>query len=257
LSSEPQSEGQYLLDDDSSSRSGLRKLVLLAVLAAIIGLVYAQWRANTAANPKSPEPPKRQPASVPRPQGNNLQPKIDTQEKESVKEASSQNVTNKKVDRQETPQAVAAAELAKPPQKEQQQDDNATTAEDTATEARTVDSKIGRQSGPRKSKAVPMMREQPSIALVKAQRYLQGRGVPQNCEQGLLYLKAATRENDPNAAVQMAALYASGHCVQQNRVKAYQWFSSAHDLKPENQWIAKNMDQLWAQMTQQERRQFQ
>jgi TPR repeat protein len=94
----------------------------------------------------------------------------------------------------------------------------------------------------------------PSAALVRAQQYIRGKGVPQNCEQGLLYLKAATDKSDPGAAIQMAALYSSGLCVKQDRVMAYRWFNSAHELQPANMWIQKNMDQLWAQMSSQERR---
>jgi TPR repeat protein len=89
---------------------------------------------------------------------------------------------------------------------------------------------------------------------VRAQQYLRGRGVQQNCEQGLLYLHAATDKSDPGAAIQMAALYSSGVCVKQDRVMAYRWFNSAHELQPGNMWIQKNMDQIWAQMTSQERR---
>jgi TPR repeat protein len=70
----------------------------------------------------------------------------------------------------------------------------------------------------------------------------------------MLYLKAATDKGDPGAAIQMAALYASGHCVKQDRVMAYRWFNSAHELEPANMWIQKNMDQLWSQMSSQERR---
>jgi TPR repeat protein len=70
----------------------------------------------------------------------------------------------------------------------------------------------------------------------------------------MLYLRAATEKNDPGAAIQMAALYSSGHCVKQDRVMAYRWFNSAHELEPANTWIQRNMDQLWAQMTSQERR---
>ena len=94
----------------------------------------------------------------------------------------------------------------------------------------------------------------PSAALVRAQQYIHGTGVPQNCEQGLIYLHAATDKNDPGAAIQMGALYSSGLCVKQDRVMAYRWFNSAHELQPANMWIQKNMDQLWAQMTSQERR---
>ena len=94
----------------------------------------------------------------------------------------------------------------------------------------------------------------PSATLVRAQQFLQGRGVPQNCEQGLVYLRAAAQKNEPAAAVQMGALYSAGHCVKQDRVMAYRWFNSAHELQPANQWIQKSMDQLWAQMNEQERR---
>jgi TPR repeat protein len=94
----------------------------------------------------------------------------------------------------------------------------------------------------------------PSATLVRAQQFLQGRGVPQNCEQGLIYLRAAAQKNEPAAAVQMGALYSAGHCVKQDRVMAYRWFNSAHELQPANQWIQKSMDQLWAQMNEQERR---
>ena len=96
----------------------------------------------------------------------------------------------------------------------------------------------------------------PSASLMRAQQYLHGQGVRQNCEQGLVYLKAATRQNDPAAAVQMGTLYASGFCVHQDRVKAYQWFTTAREMEPDNRWIAKDLDHLWAQMTPQERRQI-
>jgi hypothetical protein len=51
----------------------------------------------------------------------------------------------------------------------------------------------------------------------------------------------------------MGALYSSGFCVAQDRVRAYQWFSSARDMEPNNRWINKNLSQLWAQMTPSER----
>jgi len=68
LNSEPQSEGDYLLDDESSSRGGLRTLVLLAILAAILGLIFVQWRSSYRANPKSSPVPN--PPAQSQPQGN-------------------------------------------------------------------------------------------------------------------------------------------------------------------------------------------
>jgi TPR repeat protein len=96
----------------------------------------------------------------------------------------------------------------------------------------------------------------PSPALLRAQDFLLGKnGVKQNCEQGLVYLRAATKANEPAAALQMGALYASGHCVTRDRVMAYRWFNSAHELEPDNPEIKSDIAQLWGQMTTQERRQ--
>src|SRR5947209_1372508 len=69
LNSEPLSEGEYLLEDDSSSRGGLRTLVLLAILAAILGLIFVQWRSSYRANPR-PQPAKPAPSDY-QPQGGN------------------------------------------------------------------------------------------------------------------------------------------------------------------------------------------
>src|SRR5436853_370927 len=64
LNSQPAGgDGEYLLEDEPSG-GGLRKLLLLVVLAAIIGLVFVQWRSSFKANPK-PEPAKTDPTSAP------------------------------------------------------------------------------------------------------------------------------------------------------------------------------------------------
>jgi TPR repeat protein len=51
----------------------------------------------------------------------------------------------------------------------------------------------------------------------------------------------------------MAALYASGVCVRQDRAEAYKWFSRAQDLDPHNSWLERNRVRLWAEMTPDER----
>jgi hypothetical protein len=236
---EPQGEGEYLLEEEKSSRRGLRALLLLVILAAIVGLIVVQWRSSLHANPKPFEQPNPEPARVP--QGKNQLPAI-----------------------MKTPQIVAAvhklqtgaAAVAKnPPAQVSKEgpDSSLTKADKTARKAGPAE--IAENDPPAKTADTPPdVKTKPSMALVKAERYLQGRGVPQNCEQGLMYLKAATEENDPKAAVEMGALYSIGLCVQQDRVQAYKWFSSARDLEPGNRWIDKNMSQLWAQMTSEERR---
>src|SRR5712672_1331366 len=73
LNSQPDNNGEveYLLEDEPSG-GGLRKLLLLVILAAIIGLVFVQWRSSFKANPK-PSPPTKSDPSTPStaPQGNN------------------------------------------------------------------------------------------------------------------------------------------------------------------------------------------
>lgn len=256
-------DGEYLLEDEPSG-GGLRKLILLVIIVAILGLVFVQWRSSFKASPKA-SPTKSEPAPSPAPQANNQLPNSDQAQKDAAAPGSASNNSSpasdpadndpKRSDAEKTgdakknndvksqaenpiasvvPSAVAAPSSAPDPLEKKEPESDA-AAPKVPEEARLPDHK-------------------PSAALVRAQQYLQGRGVPQSCEQGMLYLKAATDKGDPGAAIQMAALYSSGHCVKQDRVMAYRWFNSAHELEPANMWIQKNMDQLWSQMSSQERR---
>jgi TPR repeat protein len=203
----------------------LRRLVLLAILAAIGGLVFVQWRSNSGffANPPSPEPPKIASPQLPTPQ----QGHADSQAKPQGSSAPEESAKH------------AASDAS-----------NATAASDDEDHAGA-----GSRESHKKSADTTSDRS-PSAALLRAQDYLLGRGgVKQNCEQGLIYLRAATKANEPAAAVQMGALYASGHCVTRDRVMAYRWFNSAHELEPDDPEIRSDLQQLWGEMTAQERRQ--
>jgi Double zinc ribbon len=252
LNSQPDNSGEYLLEDEPSG-SGLRKVLLLVILAAILGLIFMQWRSSFKASPKA-APAKAEPASTPA--GENLAPATPA----SDPAAKNANASAKATD---DPSSSSAKDSVK--------DDAAKATEEPVAavipngdatvpapeEASASDNSPDTHKPAAETKPAPethLPDSKPSAALVRAQQYLQGRGVPQSCEQGLIYLKAATDKADPGAAIQMAALYASGHCVKQDRVMAYRWFNSAHELEPANMWIQKNMDQLWSQMSEQERR---
>ena len=252
LSDDPDNEGEYLLEDEGSSRRGLRTLVLLAVLAAIVGLILVQWRSSFRANPKTPEVPKTE--SSPQPQGQNqISPDPNpnaSPNPQSAQAAASPANTDPFSDggKQLLQQAFGSAA----------NDPRADPAKKESSSEKDIAEGDPPTSGAADSNAGIPTHQPPSRLLQKAQQYLQGAGgVPQNCEQGLVYLRAATQKNEPAAAVQMGALYASGHCVKQDRVMAYRWFNSAHELEPSNQWIQQNMTGLWAQMDEQERRQAQ
>lgn len=91
--------------------------------------------------------------------------------------------------------------------------------------------------------------------LLMAQNYLQGRnGYQQDCSRGMSILRSAAKEPNAKARIQMAALYASGTCVMQNRPEAYYWFARAQEIEPRNTWIERNLNRLWEDMTDEERR---
>jgi hypothetical protein len=271
LNSQPDNNGdvEYLLEDEPSG-GGLRKLLLLVILAAILGLVFVQWRSSFKGNPKS-APAKSDPSTpTTPPQGNNQPANAPgTSASDSLKVAAdgASAISNgagseTKAPRTEptaldttspaplTPGTEESAETTKSSDADKALPDSDGKADSNSTVA--ADSKAGSAAKVTDDARIPDYK--PSAALVRAQQYIRGTGVQQNCEQGLLYLRAATDKSDPGAAIQMAALYSSGICVKQDRVMAYRWFNSAHELQPANVWIQRNMDQLWAQMSTQERR---
>ncbi len=268
LNSQPEnnSDVEYLLEDQPTG-GGLRKVLLLVVLAAILGLLFMQWRSSFKASPKPPTPAKSDPSTPANaPQGNNqpsdpVGPAV-TDAPKTAASGTNAGTTGTASD------VKPPASEAKPPASEPDPPKTEPTALET-----TTPSPLARSSDEGTTSAKPTTEKslpdadrkvaeearipdyKPSAALVRAQQYIRGTGgVQQNCEQGMLYLRAATDKSDPGAAIQMAALYSSGLCVKQDRVMAYRWFNSAHELQPANMWIQKNMDQLWAQMSSQERR---
>jgi len=261
LNSEPDNSGdvEYLLEDEPRG-SGLRKFLLLAVLAAILGLLFVQWRSSFKASPEPPAPAKSDPSTpATAPQGNNqppdslappatASPKTTASGASAIADGAASEVKAPKTEptalETTSPSPLATSSDGDPSA------DKSSTAEKSPTAEKSLpnsDNKTAEEA------RIPDYK--PSAALVRAQQYIRGTGgVSQNCEQGLLYLHAATDKSDPGAAIQMAALYSSGLCVKQDRVMAYRWFNSAHELQPANVWIQRNMDQLWAQMSSQERR---
>ena len=266
LSDEPEDDTAYLMEDESSSGSGLRKLVLLVILAAIAGLVFVQYRSSMHARAKSPAPAQPSPAvQQGQSQPATAAPDLQNQDQPGPPAASQPSPQNT------APASSNPGSTGATPDSQPVPDDSPPKSEALALpqmSATDVADKSGDPSTPadaagdkkaseeaRKAFDAPVPVEQkPSPLLVRAQQFLHGQGVQQNCQQGLVYLRAAAQKNEPAAAVQMGALYASGRCVHQDRVMAYRWFNSAHELEPANQWIQRNMNLLWGQMTDQERR---
>jgi hypothetical protein len=90
-----------------------------------------------------------------------------------------------------------------------------------------------------------------------AEKYIYGRGVPQDCGRALTLLRSAAGTQNPNAQIKLGALYATGQCVAQDRAQAYGWYSKAKRIQPGNTFLEYSMNSLWASMTEDERRRAQ
>jgi hypothetical protein len=251
LSDRPGGDISYLLRDENTSRHVLRKFLLLAVLAGLACAAYVRLLPLYQADPDflkhttsgikyAISGEDRQKQTSPTSSGSSA---------ESIANA------NKSDDLKDSAEASGDSTVPAP--------DTARTVSDVAQNHPDAHRSAADVEASKPSPAEtagyaenPVARRKPSLALVRAQQYLQGKGVPQNCEQGLVYLRAAALKNDPQAAVQLGALYSSGHCVHQDRVVAYRWLSSAREQEPYNQWIQQNLDVLWGHMSPQERKQI-
>lgn len=88
-----------------------------------------------------------------------------------------------------------------------------------------------------------------------AETYLQGRGVPRNCNAALGILRSASDRGNPRAEIKLGALYATGNCVAPDRVAAYRLFSRAMQAQPNNTWLDQSRSVLWSDMSESERKQ--
>ncbi|MFZ0318720.1 MAG: hypothetical protein WAL56_06315 [Candidatus Sulfotelmatobacter sp.] len=92
----------------------------------------------------------------------------------------------------------------------------------------------------------------PVDTTAEAERYIYGRGVPQDCDVGLRMLKPAAQAN-PKAMITLGTLYSSGTCTPRDLPTAYRWFAMALHKQPDNQTLQDDLHQLWSQMTPPER----
>ncbi len=97
----------------------------------------------------------------------------------------------------------------------------------------------------------------PEAPIRLANMYIKGDGVPQSCEQAIVLLRSAAAKENAAARSRLGSLYATGTCVPRNRVRAYEYMSSAVEANPNATWARNFKQQLWEQMTPQERAQAQ
>jgi hypothetical protein len=85
------------------------------------------------------------------------------------------------------------------------------------------------------------------------ERYLYGRGVPQDCERAQRNLQIGARQSNAKAQTLLGAMYATGHCVSRDLPTAYRWFAKALRGDPGNSRVQRDLEVLWKQMTPEER----
>jgi hypothetical protein len=93
----------------------------------------------------------------------------------------------------------------------------------------------------------------PEAPVQLADLYIKGDGVPHNCDQALVLLRVAAANENAAARSRLGTLYATGTCVARDRVRAYEYLSSAVEANPNAVWARNFRQHLWTQMTPQER----
>jgi TPR repeat protein len=85
------------------------------------------------------------------------------------------------------------------------------------------------------------------------ERYLYGRGVPEDCARAQRNLQIGAGNSNPKAQTLLGAMYATGHCVNRDLPTAYRWFAKALHGDPGNSRVQRDLEVLWKQMTPEER----
>lgn len=101
--------------------------------------------------------------------------------------------------------------------------------------------------------AAPEAEDTGDASFRRAESYLYGRGAPQNCDEAVKNLKAASAKSNAKARSTFGTMYATGHCVPRDLPTSYLWFALALRVDPNNQVLEKDLTAVWNQMTPPER----
>jgi hypothetical protein len=277
LSYEPESDSEdtsshYLLEDDPPQRSYAPGLLAIVLLLAAGYFMYRNWepiRAQThnwmemaQENQKETAKPSaattaNRPAPAAASDNNTISdephPADSTSQVASAKPAENNDATKPEGDHAQEPAESASSDEPEPEDKTEDKADPG--ADKTPLDRSDADSAAKPEEKSAKARTAP--REANAVdnsKVLLAQKYLQGKGVAQDCNHGFILLREAAQEANARARIQMGALYATGRCVEQDRAQAYRWFNQAQDLEPQNQWLQQTLNKLWEQMTAAERK---
>ena len=275
LEDEGPEDTEYLLADEEPRSGGMwRALLALAILAAVGYLALKNWDSPTFAaaiaqiknHTQGASAPEAKPQPAPAtgqqsstdtnaaaPHTENQEAKPAEPEKNPQQNATKNDAKGNSAHDQaaasspeSTPDAGKKDEIAS--NKEPERSAKAIPEEDRGDKTDSAKVDEANAGGNSSSGAVPAQ-----DLYERGQAYLSGHGAPKSCDQGVVYTRAAAQQGNAKAAVQMGALYATGRCVSQDRVQAYNWFNEALRNEPNNEYVERSRSTLWAQMTSEER----
>ena len=277
---------KYLLEDEQPKRTYWRFTLIMVVLFALAGLGWleysragkawvAPWSKGPAQSPvqaSQPQPSDQaQPPAAPPPAADHTAaPKSDNNapaaansttppagDSSAMKETVTPKEPDKTAANNKTPEASQTA--AKEEKGKSAPDESASAktpaADDSAdTEDTEPVAKAAKPARTPKTKEPSAPAPSEDDALVaNAEKYLYGRGVPQNCDRALISLRAAADRSNTRARSLLGSMYATGHCVPRDLPNAYRWFALASRENADNMWVQRNLEMIWREMTPQER----
>lgn len=244
---------------------GLRRIILLLFLLAALGAggwwAYSHYNKisssmgtnsqNTPATPQAQETAANNPSPAPSPSA----PSPKASESSPV-ETSSSPVTAP----HPQPPAVPASptpevteKTAPPPSAVKPAEAAHPSRSPNVVHARRNDTRASAKPAPRAPIAEPASDDKGDASFRKGTAYLYGQGAPQNCDEAIKNLKAASAKQNAKARSTFGTMYATGHCVPRDLPSSYSWFALALRVDPNNQILEKDLVAVWNQMTPPER----
>lgn len=196
-----------------------------------------------APNPAASSPP----ASTPAPAPGSSATSTATNATPPATPASSALSTNAGSPNSASPTSVPAAKEAAPKDSNDDASDSADTDKPQPAPAATKPAPVAA------AKPTPVRPARTLDPVTEAQKYIYGKGAPQDCDRGMRLLKPAADQSNTKAMVEMGALYSAGLCTPRDLPTAYRWFALALRKDPDNQAVQTDLQKLWGEMTQPER----
>jgi len=248
-----------------------RGIILLVVLLAALGVAgwwaYTQFSGSTSApgagsQTAAKQPPATQPGTETAADNSGSNPKSPEAASAGASSSPSSSPNTSSSQAAAVPPAESANSTA-PPIVEPKSDRNSTAPPKAAERSHSSEpsqasrgQKIARadiKPAPRPAAGVAASGDNGNAEFKRGEAYLYGRGMPENCDQAIKNLKAASAKQSAKARSTFGTMYATGHCVPRDLPTSYLWFAQALRVDPNNQILEKDLTAVWNQMTPPER----